>query len=66
MSTPTKHSNREQAHAEILKEALSRPGVHEAMQVYRNWPEKNQNLKSYRSAIQKPPIITTTNSSSIS
>lgn len=66
MSTQTKNSKRKQAHADLLKAALARPGVHEAMQVYCSWLEKDQGLNTYRSVIQKPAIVTTTNSSSIS
>ncbi len=64
MSSEVKHSKRKQAHDEILKAAFARPGMHEVMQVYRNWQEKNQVLVAYRSIIHKQPIIKTTDSSS--
>ncbi len=66
MSTKTKFSKRKLAHADLLKAALARPGVHETMQVYCNWIEKDQGLNPYRSVIQKTTIVTTTNSSNIS
>ena len=57
-------SSREQAHAEMLKAVLARPGVNEVMQVYGNWRQKDQLLDSYRSSTKNPVRITTTNSSS--
>ncbi len=59
-------AKRNQAHAEMLEAALARPGIHEAMEVYRNWLEKDQGLNPYRSVTQNPVRVTTTNSSNIS
>ena len=55
---------REQAHAEMLKAALERPGVNEVMQVYGGWREKDQALNPYRTATSQPVKTVTTNSSS--
>ena len=65
MVMQTKSTKRAQAHDEMLKVALSRLGVREAMEVYSGWLEKDQGLNSYRSATQKPMKMITTNSSSI-
>lgn len=57
-------SSRAQAHTEMLKAVLARPGVNEVMQVYGNWRQKDQWLDSYRSSTKNPVRVTTTNSSS--
>lgn len=56
-------SRRTQAHARMLKAALARPGVKEAMEVYGGWRERDRGLSSYRAASKKPSKIVTTNSS---
>ncbi len=56
-------SNREKQFAEMLKAALARPGVREAMAVYGVWQEKDRGLLPYRSATKEPARVTTTNSS---
>lgn len=66
MPAQNKPAKRDQAHAEMLEAALARPGIHEAMEVYCNWLEKDQGLNPYRSVTQNPVRVTTTNSSSIS
>ena len=43
-------SRREQERAEMLKEALSRPGVREVMEVYGGWREQDRRLDAYRAA----------------
>ena len=56
-------SRRKQAHSEMLKAALARPGVNEVMRVYGNWRQKDQWLDSYRSSTRNPVRITTSDSS---
>ena len=56
----TNRERREQEHANLLREALARPGVREAMEVYQNWQRTDQGLDSYREATKDPQIITTT------
>ena len=53
-------SRREQEHAAMLKEALSRPGVREVMDVYSGWWEKDRGLDAYRAATKTPARTTTT------
>ncbi len=53
-------SNRAAVHAAMLKEALRRPGVREAMEVYRDWQRTDNGLASYRAATKQPSITTTT------
>ncbi len=66
MPTQSKPTKRKQAHAEMLKAALARPGIREAVEVYCTWLKKDQGLNPYRSATQNPVRVTTTNSSRIS
>ena len=40
-------------HAAMLKEAISRPGVREAMEVYQNWRKVDGSLDSYRQVSRK-------------
>ena len=54
-------SRREQEHAAMLKKALARPGVRQAMKVYHDWRKKDQGLDAYRSATKEPEQILTTN-----
>ena len=37
----------------MLKEAISRPGVREAMEVYQNWRKVDGSLDSYRQVSRK-------------
>lgn len=53
-------SSREDAHAEMLQEALRRPGVREAMEVYRGWQRADNGLDSYREATKQPWVTATT------
>ena len=53
-------STREQAHAELLQEALGRPGIREIMRVYEDWRQVDHGLDSYRAATREPHRITTT------
>ena len=59
------NSDREREHAAMLKAALARPGVREAMQVFGGWREKDRGLDAYRAATKAPMRTTTTNSSNI-
>ncbi len=58
----TKHrdSKREQDRKAMLEAALARPGVHEVMEVYRNWQKADSGLDAYRAATKEPQTITTT------
>ena len=53
-------SGRVKEHAALLKEAMDRPGVYEAMKVYRNWQRIDRGLDPYRAATRKRYIIITT------
>lgn len=66
MPKQSEKSNRERSHADILREALARPGVSEAMRVYSNWHEKDKGMDAYRSVCQNDSGTTKTNSKSIS
>ena len=53
-------------HAAMLKEAISRPGVREAMEVYRNWKKTDATLDNYRRVNDKRnKAVVGDNSSSI-
>ena len=54
-------SKREQEYDAMLKEALSRPGVREVMEIYARLREIDQRLEASRKAIKPTTIITTTN-----
>ena len=54
-------SRREQDHAAMLEEALSRPGVREVMKIYNGWWEKDRGLDAYRAATKTPARTTRTN-----
>ncbi len=56
-------SKRERERAEMLEEALARPGVREVMGIYRVWQEKGRGLDAYRSATKAYGRVTTTDSS---
>ena len=56
-------SGREREHDAMLEAALARPGVHEVMDVYRGWREKDRGLDACRSATKVPGRTTTSNSS---
>ena len=53
-------SARAKEHAALLKAAMDRPGVYEAMKVYRNWQRADRGLDPYRAAARKRYIIITT------
>ena len=54
-------SKREQEHAAMLKEALSRPGIREVMQVYQAYKRVDKELNPYRFATKRRgKVITTT------
>ena len=53
-------SKREREHAAMLKEALSRPGIREVMQVYQAYRKIDRELNSYRSATKRRGKVTAT------
>lgn len=55
-----KPSTRAQSHEEMLKEAQSRPGVREMMEVYDHWQKADKGMDDYRAATKKRIIATTT------
>lgn len=56
-SLPT---TRASTHAELLQEALERPGIRDLMRVYEDWRQADRGLDSYRAAMREPHRITTT------
>ena len=60
-SQPSAHERRV-AHEKMLKEALSRPGVREAMAIHKLAQPHVKMLSNYRSATQKRQLATTTSS----
>ena len=44
----------------LLEEALKRPGVREAMLVFRDWQQREANLAPYRNAIAGGHVAKTT------
>lgn len=56
--------SREQAYDTMLQEALSRPGVREAMQVYQKWREANNDVDRYRRATNRRQRVTTSDRTS--
>lgn len=61
----SQRSTRERDHDAMLKAALARPGVREAMEVYGNWQEKDREMEAYRSVTQDSEQFTTTNHSNV-
>ena len=59
----TEPSDRAQKHAALLKEALDRPGVYEAMKVYQNWQRADRGLDAYRAATREGHISITSDRS---
>lgn len=53
-------SQREQQHADMLREALSRPGIREVMQVYENWQKADRAMDPYRLAAKQHETTITT------
>ena len=54
-----KPSTRAQSHEEMLKEAQSRPGVREMMEVFGYWQKADKGMDAYRAATRKRNITTT-------
>lgn len=53
-------------HAAMLKEAISRPGVREAMEIYQNWKRMDVSLSDYRRVNDKrDKVVVTDNSNNI-
>ncbi len=59
-------SKRQKQQSALLKEALSRPGVAEYMEVYQGWQEQDQGLDPYRVATREVVKINTTNHANVS
>lgn len=55
-----KQDSRSQSHEEMLKEAQSRPGVREMMEVFGHWQKADKGMDAYREATKKRIITTTT------
>ena len=53
-------SKRKEDHEEMLKLALSRPGVREVMEVYGHWQKTSSEIDAYRSAVRVPYRTITT------
>ena len=53
-------SKREQEHADMLKEALARPGIREVMKVYRDYQQVDRGLDAYRLATRQRGKVTRT------
>ena len=60
MTRLTPESQREQEHAAMLREALSRPGIREVMHVYENWRRADRAMEPYRSAVRPHETTITT------
>ena len=56
-SPPT---TRADTHAELLQEALKRPGIRDVMRVYEDWRQADSGLDPHRAATREPHRITTT------
>ena len=59
-SDEAKTSERTQAHAALIEEALKRPGIPEIMRVYGDWRTADRGLEPYRAATKAPSRTTTT------
>ena len=59
-SDEAKTSERTQAHAALLEEALERPGIPEIMRVYGDWRTAGRGLDPYRAATKAAARTTTT------
>lgn len=58
-------SKREQEHAAMLEEALSRPGVRQVMEVYQNWQKADRAMEPYRLAAKQHETVTTTDHANV-
>ena len=62
MTTERKKSQRSRSHEAMLKKALSRPGVYEAIEIFQGWERQKQAFDAYRDAVNpriKPRTQTT-------
>ncbi len=57
---PSSPSTRAQTHAELLQEALDRPGIRDIMRVYEDWRQVDRGLESHRAVNRGPQNIKTT------
>lgn len=55
----------EEERTALLREAISRPGVRDAVEVYLGWQEKDSELDAYRSATSRPDTVITTDSTRV-
>ena len=58
---PARESHRQDRQEEMLKEALERPGVREAVEVFLAWRSADHGLDPYRAATKHTSFATTTN-----
>ena len=58
----SQQSKRERERADMVREALRRPGVREVMEVYGNWQRADKKLDNYRSATRTRRSTTTSDS----
>ena len=63
--TKGRRSALERDHTALLREAISRPGVREAVEVYLGWQEKDRHLDAYRSVTSGPNRVITTDSTKV-
>ena len=53
-------TSRVQEREAMLKTALARPGVREAMRVYQDWQRRDQELEPYRQVLKTNVVVITT------
>ena len=58
-------SSHAQEHADMLREALSRPGIREVMEVYENWQKADRAMEPYRLALKQRETIVTTDQANV-
>lgn len=56
---------RERSRESMLEEALKQPGVHDVLEVYRDWQRADSGLSAYRAATKEPAKIVTTDHANI-
>ena len=56
----TEPSDREKKRAALLEEGIDRPGVRDAVEVYRDWQRADRGLDAYRAATKVRHITVTT------
>ena len=53
-------SERDRKHADMLKEALARPGIREVMEVYEHYQQVDRGLDAYRMVTKQRGKVTRT------